>query len=192
MCAIYKARVDLLVIKLQIQVVKMFVDDSLADEFVEFRVLCPVQPDEVRRSVVELVAVKMVADLIGPRHAPERRADELVDSTVFAGNHHLGIRPMHIRLPNTLGRIKSRLENLAFGVSDVAERVGVIRFSADDFRRHLFDNWYIHNRCIFTCGDVATTEMQRKGRGLKMAYPLKMSEGAKNLLIVHNTSYFRL
>ena len=122
----------------------MFVDDSLADELVEFRVLCPVQPDEVRRPVVELVAVEMMADLIGPRHAPERRADELVDSTVFAGNHHLGIRPMHIRLPNTLGRIKSRLENLAFGVSDVAERVGVIRFSADDFRRDLFDNWYIH------------------------------------------------
>ena len=116
----------------------MFVDDTLTNGAVEERVLFGVKPDEIVGTVVELVAVKMMADLSGFGQAPEGGTNEFVDKKVFFGNKHLRINTTFFVMSRK--GTKSWRQFVSFGVENVAVGVGVIRFSEDELRRNEFDN----------------------------------------------------
>ena len=64
----------------------VFEDLSGAHSAVPGRMVLDVHPDEVVGAVVELVAVEMVADLVGSGHSPERSTDEFVNQGASARN----------------------------------------------------------------------------------------------------------
>ena len=99
--------------------------------FVEATMLVGVKENEVGGAVVELVSVQMMALLTGLAHAPERRADEDVNEVVFSANSYDRISRMHVWSISSHCRCKMRLADLPFSVSDVAVRIGIIRFTAN-------------------------------------------------------------
>ena len=122
----------------------MFEDDALTDKSVETRMFGSVEPDEVIRAVVKLVAVQMMTDLVGFGNTPERRTNELMNVSLFADfNMRIGA-PMRAGM-RSIRRTELCCQNLALCITDIAVRVGVISLAVNELRRNDFDDCNCHN-----------------------------------------------
>lgn len=101
---------------------------------------------EIGERPVHLVAVNVV-DL----EALGARSDEGLPYKMMAETvgelSHLRICRMHVWLPDPACRTKAFFEFTALGTKELAVVGAVKDFAADEFRRDLLDNWYIHKHC---------------------------------------------
>ena len=114
--------------------------------FVEAAVLVGVKENEVRGAVVEFVSVQMMAVLPEFSHAPKSGANQDVNTAFFAADCHMRMATATFVISGC--RTKLGFDDVPFSVSDVAVRIGIIRFTANEFRRNKFDNG-CHNFCLF-------------------------------------------
>lgn len=98
---------------------------------------------EIGERPVHLVTVDVVDfEAFGAR-SDESHPDEMMAETVRE-MAHLRIRRMHVWLPDPACRTKAFFEFTALGTKELALVGTVKNFAANEFRRDLFDNWYIH------------------------------------------------
>ena len=116
-------------------------DNTLPNKAVESGVVCSRYPDKVRGTVVELVAVQMMADLVRLRTAPKCRTNEQVDKAFFVETH-MWINATTFVIPIAWAELHFQL--VSFSIDDVTVFVCEVRFAADKRRRDLFDNRYVH------------------------------------------------
>ena len=104
-------------------------DDAGAHGTVEGGMEVAAHPHEVRRAVVELVAVEMVADVVSGRWSPESGTDESVNVSRFVEVYERidGSVPMPL-----IARSKPDSQLVSFAVDDVAFFVGEVGFATDE------------------------------------------------------------
>ena len=119
----------------------MLKDNALPNKAVESGMVCSRYPDKVRGTVIELVAVQMMAYLVRLRTTPECRTHERVDAMLFVKFY---MRIMTAALERPIERTELRSQLVPFAIDDVTVFVCEVRFAADKRRRNLFDNRYIH------------------------------------------------
>jgi hypothetical protein len=123
--------VKVLVLIHELLAIPMFVDDAHAHGAVPSGVVFPVHPDEVVGSVVELVAVQMMAYIVfGRAFAPESGADEQVDVAVEIGDFDNRIDATSLVV--LLGRTEIRFALATFGIADVSFFIREINFAVDE------------------------------------------------------------
>ena len=105
------------------------VDLTGTHSFVEATVLVGIKENEVGGAVVEFVPVQMMALLSGLTGSPECSANQDVNGTFFAGNIHYRIATATLVILHSF--VKIGLADLPFSVSDVAVRIGIVRFTAN-------------------------------------------------------------